>query len=291
MFVDASELINETSVLFSPPIVYRRLAELLDEPKQYQDEIAEIISHDPGLIARVLKAANDVPYAAKQKIGDVCDAIAAINADDLRTLITTATAVETFSHVDTDLVDMNNFWNHSISCGLAAQVLAERCGHANPDQVFIAGVLHDIGQLVIYHALPELATRVLRKAGEAESYRYRAEKEIIGFTHAEVGAELINSWGLPDNLAEVVQFHHEPEKAVNHPLETALIHISTGVANQIDPSWKMDLAGRDSLSAISPHAWAVTGLSPDVIHPTLENIGVESFGVLCLIDPESMLIY
>ncbi len=140
--MDASELINETSVLFSPPIVYRRLTELLDEPEQNQDEIAEIISHDPGLIARVLKAANDVPYAAKHKIGDVYDAIAAINADDLRTLITTATAVETFSHVDTDLVDMNNFWNHSISCGLAAQVLAERCGHANPDQVFIAVWLH-----------------------------------------------------------------------------------------------------------------------------------------------------
>ncbi|MDH3639634.1 MAG: HDOD domain-containing protein, partial [Gammaproteobacteria bacterium] len=179
--------------LCSPPIVCQRIVEFLDDPKKYRDEIIAIISHDPGLTARVLKAANNVPYASTQKVDDIHDAVSVLKEADLRTLITSITAVESFNHVNTDLVDMDNFWNHSICCGLAARVLAEQCGQANPDQAFVAGVLHDIGQLVIYCDLPELATEVLKKAGAPEAYRYRAEKEIIGITHAEVGAKLIRS--------------------------------------------------------------------------------------------------
>lgn len=289
--MDARALIDETSGVFSPPIVYQRLTELLDDPKNNRDEITEIISYDPGLTVRVLNAASKVPYASTRKIDDVYDAVAAINENDLRALITTITAFESFSHIDTDLVDMDDFWNHSVCCGLAAQVLAERCGRANPDQMFIAGVIHDIGQLAIYHALPELATKVLETAGEPEEFRYHAEMDIIGTTHAEVGAELIESWGLPRHLREVVRFHHEPNKATDYAVETALVHIATGVTNRIEPSWKMGLAQRESFAQINPHAWAVTGLSPEIIHPTLEDINAESLGVMSLIDPKSLFIF
>ncbi len=289
--MDASELVSEVSRIFSPPIVCRRLTELVIDPTIDREEVAEIIGHDPGLVARLLKAANNVRTDHPGKIDSVQDAVTALDDADLRTLITTATAVESFNHVDTDLVEMNNFWNHSVCCGLAARVLAERCEQANPDRAFLAGVLHDIGQLVIYHALPTLANEVLKKAGEPEAYRYRAEKEIIGITHADVGAELIKSWGLPEALQEAVRFHHEPDKAVNFPMETALVHISTSVANRIEPSWKMELVPRDALDHINPHVWTVTGLSPEIIHPTLEDINIESFGVMCLIDPKSMFIF
>jgi HD-like signal output (HDOD) protein len=289
--VDAGELVNETSGLFSPPIIYRRLIELLDDLDSDQDEIAEVISYDPGLTVRVLTAANNVPYASALKVDDVYDAIAVIKEEDLRTLITTLGTIESFNQIDTDLVDMNDFWNHSVCCGLAAQLLAERCGRANPAEMFVAGVVHDIGQLVIYHALPELATKVLEMAGEPEEHRYHAETEIIGTTHADVGAELIESWQLPAKLREVVRFHHEPAKATIHPVETALVHIATGVTNRIEPSWKMGLAQRYSLASINPHAWTATGLSPEIIPSTLEQINVESIGVMSLIDPKSLFIF
>ncbi len=289
--VNPIELVNEVRDVFSPPIVHRRLIELLQDGDNNKQEIADVVSHDPGLLARVLHAANNSSDGSSREIVDAYDAVSAINDNELRTIITTATAIDSFQNVDTDLVDINDFWNHSVCCGLAARILAERCEKANPEHAFIAGVLHDIGQLVIYHALPQLATEVLRKAGEPEAYRYRAEKEIIGITHADVGAELLKSWGLPEYLHEVVQFHHEPAKATNHPVETALVHISTSVANRIEPSWKMDLVQRESLAQINPYVWTVTDLSPEVIHPTLEEVNVESFGVMCLIDPKSMFIF
>jgi len=115
--------------------------------------------------------------------------------------------------------------------------------------------------------------------------------EVIGITHAEVGAELVRSWGLPESLQEVIRFHHQPKKAKNLPVETALVHLSTGVANHIEPGWKMSLAQRESLAHINPWVWQVTGLSPEVIHPTLEAINLESLGVMCLVDPKSVFIF
>ena len=281
----------EVPGLSSPSILCRRVTRLLADPETNREQISKIISHDPGLTARVLKAASNLPYLATQNIEDIYKALSVIEEDDLRTLIATATAVDTFNYLDTDLVDMASFWNHSVCCGVAARVLAERCGRVNPSQVYTAGLLHDIGQLVIYHALPESAAEVLRHASEPEEYRYRAEREIIGVTHAEVGAELIKSWGLPESLIEVVQFHHEPIKAKKFPVETALVHIATGVVNRIEPSWKMSLVQRESLAQINPHAWTVTGLSPETIHATLEAIGIESYDVMALTNVPMPLVF
>ena len=289
--MQARDLVNEASDLFTPPMVFRCLMNLLENPTDNRNEIAEIISYDPSLTVRLLRAANNVVYASKQTIDNVYDAVAVVNEDDLRTLIATTAAFETFRHVDTCLVDMNDFWNHSICCGLAAYVLADRCGRANRNQVFVAGIIHDIGQLVIYSAIPELASKVLEMAGEPEEYRYHAEKEIIGFTHAEVGAELLKNWGLPQHLIEVVRYHHEPDRAPGYSVDAALVHIATGITNRIEPSWKMDLTHRESLAHIVPQAWTLTGLSAEEIYPTLESINIESMGVMVMIDPESMLIF
>jgi hypothetical protein len=89
----------------------------------------------------------------------------------------------------------------------------------------------------------------------------------------------------------VVRYHHEPEAAIHYPIETALVHIATGVANRIEPSWKMSPVQKASLGQISPYAWQVTGLTPDLIKPTLDEINSQSFAVMSVIDPDSMMIY
>lgn len=290
--LSARGLVDEVSELFSVPVIHQRLAELLNDhrSKADRDEIAEVISHDPALTARVLRLANSTRDHSARQIDTVYDAVAAISDDDLRTLNDTTTAIDAFSQIDTDLVDMDDFWNHSVCCGLAARSLAEKCRSIEPERVFAAGVLHDIGQLVIYHTVPRLARKILERAGEPEAYRYRAEKELIGVTHAQVGAELLQRWGFPDYLIEAVRFHHEPHEATYYPVETALVHISTSVVNRIEPSWKMSLAQRESIAHIDPCVWPVTGLTPEIIHPTLEAISIESIGVMCLLDPKSIFV-
>ena len=151
--------------------------------------------------------------------------------------------------------------------------------------------MHDIGQLPIYSRLPDLARQVLAKAGEPEAYRYRAEQEIIGFTHAQVGAEMMRWWRLPDSLWEPVAFHHEPGQATRFPVETAIVHIATNIGNAIEPSWKTGGDLEKSVHSINPMVWSVTRLSPDDIEPVLTEVIMRSFDVMETVSPDALTIY
>lgn len=289
--MDAQELANQAEGLFSLPEVSRRLSVLLGDEKFALPEIAELISYDPVLLGRLLTTVNQPPYRGPE-VDNASDAVARIGLKDLRTLVMSTEAVQAFRGLPRDLVDMNNFWHHSVCTGLAAESLAFKIEGAEPTRLFVGGLMHDIGQLPIYQLLPGLARQVLEKAGKSEYYRYRAEKEIIGeeMTHAHVGGALIRKWNLPSALWEMVSFHHEPRRAVDYPLEVSIVHISTAIANCIEPSWN-----RGQLAAAEVHidayAWEKTGLSRAVIEPIVDQINIESFTVLDIIDPESLQMF
>ena len=289
--MDAQELVNQAEGLFSLPEVSHRLSALLEDENFALPEIAELISYDPVLLGRLLTMANQPPYRGLE-VDSVSDAVARIGLKDLRTLVMSTKAVQTFRDLPPDLVDINNFWHHSVCAGLAAESLAFKCEGAEPTQLFVGGLMHDLGQLPIYQSLPDLARQVLEKAGKSEYYRYRAEKEIIGteMTHAHVGAALIHKWNLSAALQEMVAFHHEPRKAVNYPLEVSIVHISTAIANCIEPSWNRAQLDATRVN-IDSFAWETTGLSPKVIEPIVDQINMESFTVLDIIDPESLQMF
>ncbi len=289
--MNAQDLVDRSSGLFSLPEVFDRVNDLLDESEVTEEEIADVIGHDPILTALLLKMANQVPYGSRDKIDNVAEALSRIGLKNLRALMRTTTAIDAFEQVDEDLVDMADFWHHSVCCGIAAGCLADRCGADDTQRMFVAGLLHDIGQLVLYKSCPELAARVLRKAGESEYFRYRAEREIMGLTHAQVGAELLRCWRLSPYLQEVAEFHHEPANAAKYGWEACIVHIATAVANRVEPSWKMDSERQDSPLQIQPVAWEVTGLSPDVIDSTVDAITNESFAVMSVVNPGSMFVY
>ncbi len=289
--MNAQELVERSSGLFSLPEVCSRVNELLDEPEVKEEVIADVIGHDPALTALLLKMANQAPYGGPNQVDNVVEATSRIGSKNLRALMATTSAIDAFDQVDEELVDMGDFWHHSVCCGIAADTLAQCCGVGDRQQVFVAGLLHDIGQLLLYKSCPELAEQVLRKAGESEYFRYRAEQEIMGVTHAQVGAELLRRWQLSPCLQEVTEFHHEPANAGKYGWEASIVHIATAVANRVEPSWKMDSEKQISPLQIQPEAWEVTGLSPEVIDSTVEAIGRESFAVLSVVSPGSLFIY
>jgi len=286
--VDYRSLTKKAADLISPPDVCRRVRILMDDPAATVESIAQVIECDPGLTGRILKIANSRREAGSDSIESVGEALEQVGVSDVRGMIFATVAASTFEQIPEDFDD---FWHHSVCCGLAAQVLAGRCRLVHGERLFTAGLLHDIGQLPIYDQLPDLARRVLDKAGEPEKYRYRAEQEIIGFTHAQVGAELMRWWQLPDSLWGPVEFHHEPARASRFPVETAIIHIATNIANAIEPSWKTTGDLDISIRAINSDVWSVTGLSKDDLEPVLSEVIMRSFDVMETINPNALNIY
>lgn len=277
------------SLLLSPDVLLR-LNTLMQDSDANRDEIAEVIACDPALTAQVLKMANSLPSAESDAADSIADAIELIGTEDLQGMIFASAANDVFAGIPQHLTTIDEFWHHSICCALAADSLARRSSREDLGRVFVTGLLHDIGQLPIYERLPAHAEQVLQQAGEPEQYRYRAEKDIIGYTHAQVGAELLRCWNLPQRLWEPVAYHHEPRRARAFAVETNIIHIATNIANVIEPSWKTSGDLSQSLGIIDPLAWEVTGLSEQDMEPVLEDVMMFSFDVTEIIAPDAMTI-
>lgn len=218
--------------LVTLPDVAMRIARMVNDPNSSAADIGREVSKDPALTARLLRIANSPALGQNGKIATISRAITLLGVRQVRDLTVGLTAVRTFDGIGNELVTMASFWRHSVLCAVAATQIAERRKGSRDDSPFIAGLLHDIGQLVLYSKAPELARRALLMSVDDpdDAGLYVCEREVMGFDHAAVGVALARNWGLPQALQECIEFHHEPQLAPSHPLEAATIHVANSVA-------------------------------------------------------------
>lgn len=280
--VSPQQLVKGIVKLVSLPHVCIRVNLMVDDPKYSAAEIGEVISQDAGLTARLLRVANSSFYGFQSKISTISRAVAVIGFRELRDLVVAVSAVRTFSSIPVDLENMAAFWRHSIFTGIVSRLLSRKCHILHHERLFVAGVLHDLGQLVIYHKIPEQANRALRRKKLTGEETHVSEKEVIGFDHAEVGAELVKSWHMPDSLEETIRYHHNPELAVTNPVDTAIIHIADIISEMAElPEDERP----EHYHRIHPRAWELTGLNEDVIESVIYEAHPLLFEGLALIMP------
>jgi putative nucleotidyltransferase with HDIG domain len=225
-------LVASIKDLVTLPDVAMRIARMVNDPDSSAADIGREVSKDPALTARLLRIANSPALGQNGKIATISRAITLLGVRQVRDLTVGLTAVRTFDGIGNELVTMASFWRHSVLCAVAATQIAERRKGSRDDSPFIAGLLHDIGQLVLYSRAPELARRALLMSVDDpdDMGLYLCERELMGFDHAAVGVALARNWQLPLVLQECIEFHHEPERAPSHPLEAATIHVANSVA-------------------------------------------------------------
>lgn len=272
---EIQDLVKNATNLISLPEVSLRVNELANDPNSTADQMGKVISQDPALVARMLKIANSAFYGLSTEVDTITRAIAILGTSKIRDLVISTAASDTFDGIPNSLITMQDFWHHSLYCGLLAQILSKKSKKANTESIFIAGLLHDIGQLLMFNQLPEKSHEaiLLLMEGTEDLETYEAERHVFGFDHTQVGAELIKSWKLAPVLQECVEFHHEPEKAKDFPVEVALINIANAVAVMADFN---SMSEEDEIPRINPKSWTLTGLSkddlPDAIKKAQEEI-------------------
>lgn len=225
-------LLDDVEGLVSPPDVCMRVFELIHSPLTGTREIAAVVGVDPNLTVRLLRIANSAFYGFSGKIDTISRAVTVIGTTELYQLVLSVSAVQTFTNIPNELVKMDTFWRHSIYTGLLARALAVRASVLHPERLFVAGLMHDIGSLVLYHQHPEAMRDILLLAEGDEEVLYQAELERFQFTHAGVGGELMNRWRLPVELVEAVTWHHEPEKAEQASMEAHILHLAGHLVNE-----------------------------------------------------------
>lgn len=265
-----SELVQGVSNLVTLPDVFVRINQLVENPNSSIADIAKVAGQDPSFTVRLLRVANSSFYGFSSTIDTVPKAVSVIGTSQIRSLALATSVASSFDGLPNTLVSMEHFWRHSLYCALAARVLARKAGQCDPDAVFTAGLLHDIGELVIFNRLPQQAKEALSLVLDSadELPIYQAEQQIMGFDHAQVGGELARQWQLPPMLTGCIEHHHSPQAAPHFPREVALVHIANILAlmaevRTLDPG---DVPPSD------PHAWDTLGLKADeTIAATVEE--------------------
>lgn len=271
---EITELVQDVGDLVTLPDVFIRINQLVESPNSSAVDIAQAVSQDPAFTVRLLRVANSPYYGFSSSIDTVAKAVSIIGTSQIRNLALSTAIASSFSGLSNKLVSMDNFWRHSLYCGLSARKLALLAGKCDAEAVFTAGLLHDIGELVIFNRLPQQAQAslllVLDSADELPLYQ--AEQQTMGFDHAQLGGELARQWKLPPMLEECIEYHHDIQSARRYPRETALVHIANILAQMAE----VQTLDRDDVAPINPQAWVITGLSAaDVIETTVLEMQAE----------------
>ncbi len=269
MPIAPAELIKNVGDLVSLPDVCIRVNQMVDKPDSTAAAFGEIISQDPGLTARLLRIANSAFYGFSHEIDTVSRAVTMIGIGKLRDLVLATSTVDVFDKIPNDLLTMENFWRHSLYCALTSRSLAMQIQLPHGESLFIAGLLHDIGQLVMFHEMPDEARKALLLSMEGGDGLeiHEAEHEIMGFDHTDVGLELARQWNLPKSLQEVIKYHHNPSAADKFQTEVAIVHLANSLACLLE----LDSDDENVAPATDSLAWEVTGITKPQVATALEE--------------------
>lgn len=264
-----SDLLKGVDGLITLPDVFIRINQLVESPNSTTGDIAKAVGRDPSFTLRLLRVANSTFYGLSSTVDTVDKAVAVIGTTQIRNLALSMSVASSFDGLPNSLVSMNDFWRHSLYCALTARILAKRARKCDPEAVFTAGLLHDIGELIIFNRLPEQAHESLQRVLEQvdDLPVYLAERQVLGFDHAEVGGELARQWKLPPLLEECIACHHDIGSAQRYPREVALVHI----ANLLAQMAELDTLDIADVSPIDPLAWDITGLDDTVIEAVVRE--------------------
>lgn len=230
----AAELTTNIQTLISMPHVYLKVKQLINSPQSGINDFADVVQYDPGLSARILRIVNSSFFGFPNTIETLNHAINLLGIADLHDLVLANSAIQAFSKLPIEILNKLDFWRDSIHTAVLCRLLAQQCSVLESDRLFVAGLLHQLGYLIICAEEPEKTLVIIEQAKSQNVPRYIIEREIFGFDYAQVGGELLRQWKLPASFQETVAFHLEPDQAIEYPLETTIVHLAQKIVAQIN---------------------------------------------------------
>lgn len=265
--VSKRALLEKAQLPTLPPI-YSQLVAAINNPQGSVSAISEVISSDPALSARLLHIANSAMFQFRGQVSTISAAVRLVGTQQIRDLSLATLLMTLFDGINPVLVSMESFWRHSLACGIAARALAAHRREANVEKFFVAGLLHDLGKLVLYMNPPDQELLMLLQDPARVLPMYLIERRRMGFDHAELGAALLGAWELPAVLQEAVARHHAPDGARDYPVVAATVHVADIIAN----SMELGSSGEHMLPPLAQHAWTRIGLPIILLETILQQV-------------------
>lgn len=257
---------NNLTDLPSLPAVVMELLTSIDQEDVDISVLARKVSLDQALTAKTLRLANSSHSALQVKVTTIQQAITFLGFQATRGLITAAAVTSCFPEGKCPGFDDRAFWRHSIATAACAKVLARRM-RVNQDFAFTAGLLHDIGRLVLVTSYPERYSAVLARRALEDRELIDVEREVLGVDHVAAGMALARHWHFSDTMLQAIAHHHDPETTGAGFLAT-IVHVANAIVHGLDLARDDD----ELVPPVSMVAWTALGLSEEaylhVFHET-----------------------
>jgi putative nucleotidyltransferase with HDIG domain len=266
------ERIQQAGELPTLPGIVTKLMRVVEDPHASAQQIAQVIEHDPVLTTRILKVANSVAFGSVNPVPSVTQAAARLGLKQIRNITMTLSVIDLLK--GSSNLDYTRFWKHCLSVAFAAQIIARhaRKFEQERDHIFTAGMLHDIGMLILDQFANDLYQQVGALAHDKDRESYLVEQEVLGIDHAETGALMLEKWNLPACIADSAHYHHVPCDAPEstRPI-VQLVHLANFACNNQGIDSGMDVFP----TSFSNASWFDTGLSVEDIPVIIQEVNNE----------------
>lgn len=221
-----AELIAAVGELPAMPAVAHRVSELVRDPKVSAADLERVIETDPALAGRILRIANSAFYGGYRSVSTIQAAVMRMGFDAVRGLVVAASVKSVYRRFG---LTEQQLWEHAVGTAIGSRIVAKETG-VNPDEAFVAGLLHDVGKTVLANNHEERYAEVFQAVYNEGVPSLAAEVGVFGFGHTEIGGSVVRRWRLPESIEECVRHHHQPLGA--DPACRALV-ASVAVANMM----------------------------------------------------------
>jgi putative nucleotidyltransferase with HDIG domain len=264
---DLASVLDKIVSLVSLPRIISEIDRVISNPRSSAIHVADVISKDPNLTTKLLKIVNSAFYNFSSRIDTISRAVAIVGTEELASLALGTSVLEMFKGIPIELVDMKSFWEHSVACGAAARIIASHKNIANTERLFVAGLLHDIGRVVVYTHFPQEGRELLLHAKRNNSLLHTAEMKLWGVDHTQIGAMLMQKWKLPVILEQTARYHHQPMLS-QYPLEVGIVHIADILVNALI----IGTSGERAVPPVIPEVWTALRLSTEIFTRIVEQV-------------------
>lgn len=240
------------------PTIVLKLNQVIADPHASADDVAQIVGASPSLTALILRIVNSAAFGLPTRVDRVSRAVALLGTREISALATGVSVMKAFMDIPRGLIDMEAFLRHSLACATISRYLAALSNSSQTEQLFIAGLLHDIGKLILLKYFPQ-EIKALFQLTWTNNYRgpfYTVEKATIGRTHAQLAGQLLKKWKFPTPLQHMVLHHHSPSKS-QCPAETVLVQMADLIVNAVG----LGSSGERVIPGFDAAVWEQAGIA------------------------------
>lgn len=215
------------------PTIYVQITELIKDSNVSVAEVAHVIEMDQALTSKILRLVNSSFFGFSRQVTSIRQAVVLLGFSTVQSTVLSVSVFDSFSTKNHQIFNLEEFWKHSIGCGILCTTLEKRLKTGYHDETFVSGLLHDIGKIILDRYFMKEFEETLEYCKKNQVPFYEAEQMIIGCSHDEIGEYLAEKWKLPYALVEAIALHHKPSNIRSEPKLVSLVHISDCLAHRV----------------------------------------------------------